>query len=637
MAHLRPGPQRDRSPDENHRRIAPRAAKRRSEVSKPIVKEEPALGETHRLLEGKDELRLPVELSPDAPAGDIELKVVVSFMTCDAAGCDPPSKIEQKLKVKVGAAAAEQKPATSGTAPVPAGPVASAKGVALGTPVELKKKHVTWRIAAAKEAPAGGTILVSAEYETAKSWHLYAPDHESPQGLGIATKLSTSFELDGRPEFPAPKVVKDENTLGETHRHLEGKGEIHWKLKVPAGQKAGPTRFDVRVDFMTCSTDGTCDLPDKAEATFETAILPAAAPPAGEGAKAEDAKVEGAKDEAKAGGVKTEPERLAGKDNAAAAPPPPAKGPALPAQAGAPVLPGGGTMLGLVFAAVLGGLIALIMPCTYPMIPLTITFFTKQAEARGGSVLGLALAYGAGIVLVFDIIGLLFAAPIASFAAHAITNLVFCAIFLVFALSFFGLFEIRLPSFVNNLVAGFVQRESASVVVAASRPRSGAPAGTAPFAHCGGYWTAIGRARRNRADECPRRVPRRLSSGHDARRDFVHMHRSLRGRAARCGGPDRRKQRAPRHDVLRHDGGCAFRGAILLSEPCAEPASRRLLDAHFESLSRLSRSLRGAQILLPGGPGLGPGRAAARAFPRVRRRAHGARGPLSAARFPIAR
>jgi thiol:disulfide interchange protein len=455
---------------------------------KPIVKEEPALGETHRLLEGKDELRLPVELSPDAPAGEIELKVVVSFMTCDAAGCDPPSKIEQKLTVKVGAAA-EQKSGTTGTAPVSSGSVASAKGVALGTPVELKKKHVTWRIAAAKEAPAGGTILVSAEYETAESWHLYAPDHESPQGLGIATKLSTSFELDGRPEFPAPKVVKDENTLGETHRHLEGKGEIRWKLKVPAGQKAGSTRFDVRIDFMTCSTEGTCDLPDKAETTFETAILPAATPPAGEGAKADGAKaenakavnpeVDGGKDEAKAGGAKVEPEGPRGQ-NAAAAPPPPANGPAVPAQAGAPVLPGGGTMLGLVFAAVVGGLIALIMPCTYPMIPLTITFFTKQAEARGGSVLGLALAYGAGIVLVFDIIGLLFAAPIASFAAHAITNLVFCAIFLVFALSFFGLFEIRLPSFVNNLVAGFVQRESASVAVAAARPRSGAPAGTAP-------------------------------------------------------------------------------------------------------------------------------------------------------------
>jgi len=111
----------------------------------------------------------------------------------------------------------------------------------------------------------------------------------------------------------------------------------------------------------------------------------------------------------------------------------------------------GSNLWALIWGGILGGLFALLMPCTYPMIPITISFFTKQAEARGGNVLPLALAYGAGIIIVFLLIGL-FAGPfIIEWATHWITNLVIGVVFVIFALSLFGWINLQPPQFLNNL------------------------------------------------------------------------------------------------------------------------------------------------------------------------------------------
>ena len=104
-----------------------------------------------------------------------------------------------------------------------------------------------------------------------------------------------------------------------------------------------------------------------------------------------------------------------------------------------------------ILAMIGGGLFALAMPCTYPIIPITISYFTKQAETRRGSVLPLALAYGAGIILIFNVISIVFAGVIQDFAFHWGTNLFFCLAFVVFAFSLFGLYNLRLPASINRL------------------------------------------------------------------------------------------------------------------------------------------------------------------------------------------
>ncbi len=108
-------------------------------------------------------------------------------------------------------------------------------------------------------------------------------------------------------------------------------------------------------------------------------------------------------------------------------------------------------LLTLILGAIGGGIFALLMPCTYPMIPITISFFTKQAEARGGKVLTLSLMYGAGIVLIFVAIALTVGSLIMPFATHPITNLVMGSIFVIFAAALFGVITMNPPQALMNM------------------------------------------------------------------------------------------------------------------------------------------------------------------------------------------
>jgi thiol:disulfide interchange protein DsbD len=93
------------------------------------------------------------------------------------------------------------------------------------------------------------------------------------------------------------------------------------------------------------------------------------------------------------------------------------------------------------------------MPCTYPMIPITISYFTKQAAQQKGSTLPLSLAYGVGIIGTFVLIGVAVGPPIIEFASHWVTNLVIGVLFLYFSLTLFGAVNLQPPAFLLN-VAG---------------------------------------------------------------------------------------------------------------------------------------------------------------------------------------
>jgi thiol:disulfide interchange protein len=101
---------------------------------------------------------------------------------------------------------------------------------------------------------------------------------------------------------------------------------------------------------------------------------------------------------------------------------------------------------------------SLLMPCTYPMIPITISFFTKQSAARNASTLSLSIVYGLGIVLSFVGIGVLVGPPIAAFAASAWTNLVIFVVFLAFGLSLLGLFILQPPQFLMGFATTATQK-----------------------------------------------------------------------------------------------------------------------------------------------------------------------------------
>ena len=101
-------------------------------------------------------------------------------------------------------------------------------------------------------------------------------------------------------------------------------------------------------------------------------------------------------------------------------------------------------------AGFLGGLLALLTPCVFPMIPLTVAFFTKRSPNRATGLRN-ALWYGASIVLIYVSIGIgvtmaFGASTLNEMSTDMYFNLLFFGIFIAFALSFFGLFEIQLPS-----------------------------------------------------------------------------------------------------------------------------------------------------------------------------------------------
>ncbi len=102
------------------------------------------------------------------------------------------------------------------------------------------------------------------------------------------------------------------------------------------------------------------------------------------------------------------------------------------------------------------GLLALVMPCVWPMVPITVNFFVKQGQARkSGSTTGLAITYCLAIIGIFTLFGVLFAAIFGAsspqqLASSAWFNILVSLLFVAFGLSLLGFFEFRLPSFVLN-------------------------------------------------------------------------------------------------------------------------------------------------------------------------------------------
>ena len=107
-------------------------------------------------------------------------------------------------------------------------------------------------------------------------------------------------------------------------------------------------------------------------------------------------------------------------------------------------------------AGFLAGLVALLTTCMFPMIPMTVTFFTKQSKSRREAIFK-ALVYGTSIILIYVTFGVVFTAATGPLGLNDLStnvwmNLIFFGIFVLFAFSFLGAFEIQLPSsWVNKM------------------------------------------------------------------------------------------------------------------------------------------------------------------------------------------
>ncbi|CAN5445331.1 cytochrome c biogenesis protein CcdA [soil metagenome] len=109
---------------------------------------------------------------------------------------------------------------------------------------------------------------------------------------------------------------------------------------------------------------------------------------------------------------------------------------------------------GIFIAGMLGGFLALLTPCVFPMIPMTVSFFTKRSGSKKRGIIN-ALIYASSIIVIYVVLGLLVTVSFGSdalndLASNGFFNMLFFVIFIIFAISFFGAFEITLPSSIVN-------------------------------------------------------------------------------------------------------------------------------------------------------------------------------------------
>ena len=280
------------------------------------------------------------------------------------------------------------------------------------------------------------------EVATPEGWHMYGGPDEDDKGPGIATPTVITVEGGGveweEVHYPRPEHYVPKGSSAEQFVWIY-EGTFHFGVKGDALEGFEPEEVTVTIDGQSCDVNGCMPIdamavPYEGEgndalyaAAFATWTLPEIPEPA-------------------AGGGESK-EGPAGETTADAAPKVFGQG-----------TESEGGLLGFILLAIGAGLITLLMPCTYPMIPITLSFFTKQADARGGNVLPLALIYGAGIISIFVAIGVLVGPAIAAFAGHYITNLVIGALFLVFAGALFGMFELRPPAFLMQTAGSATQK-----------------------------------------------------------------------------------------------------------------------------------------------------------------------------------
>ncbi|MFM9903035.1 MAG: protein-disulfide reductase DsbD family protein [Pyrinomonadaceae bacterium] len=269
---------------------------------------------------------------------------------------------------------------------------------------------------ASSQLKSGDKINVSLKAEIENGWHLYAL--EQPEGGPIATTIKVTeaapFEIDGSITSPKPTIKPDPN-FPVNGKPLETRfftDSVIFSIPLKAVADAASNAVSIDVRFQLCN-DQFC-LPPK---IIRVSI-----------AGSEEVK-----------------------KNISSAP-----APAEPPTNNLPRPAGGGNqtptdLWPFLWLAVSLGALSLLTPCVFPMIPITVSYFTSHSAGSRAKSVKLAAIYSLGIIGTFTIVGMLLAifvgaAGINLFAANPWINLVITAVFLFFAFNLFGAYEITVPA-----------------------------------------------------------------------------------------------------------------------------------------------------------------------------------------------
>ena len=298
-----------------------------------------------------------------------------------------------------------------------------------------------------KTVKAGDEIELVLKASIIKNWYIYTVGFDTecgPLPLVVTLEKHPSFEIVGELKAVNDKL-KHDKIFDCDVRVFEGTGEFRQKIRI---LNAENLEIKGTYEGQSCSElEGKCIQIDgdllfpvipitKKNSSGDTKIAPPKAP-----------------DQSKAAEVKA--------DTAVqtATTTPPAKAVAIPTEVNGPVLDESiladaeysskESIWGYMLIAFLLGITSLITPCVFPMIPMTVTFFLKEDQTRAQGI-RTAVLFGLSIIVIYTIVGTIFAFTFGAdglnaLATHWLPNLLIFVLFIVFALSFLGLFEINAP------------------------------------------------------------------------------------------------------------------------------------------------------------------------------------------------
>ncbi len=266
--------------------------------------------------------------------------------------------------------------------------------------------HIAWSVVVPTDAKPGSVANVELKAKIEDGWHLYSltPVKNGPSTTVISA--SAPLTLAGKIEQQKPLSKLDQN-FGVVVEYYEGEASFTVPVKLADDIKKGA----ISVNFQVCNAT-TCMPPFTADVPLSGASAPVSAPPVGGAAEKDPAL--SVEDEAKQG------------------------------------------LLHFAIFAFSCGLLTLLTPCVFPMVPITVSYFSKKREgdtAKSGLIQ--AGAYSCGIIATFAIVGVAVAAifgasGLQSFATNPWTNLVLAVIFVFLALNLFGIVQLTLPSSITN-------------------------------------------------------------------------------------------------------------------------------------------------------------------------------------------
>ena len=284
---------------------------------------------------------------------------------------------------------------------------------------------VTWSVTTAPDPVApGGTATVRFDATIEDGWKMYALDSPPPsRGVSIAfDSLAAALTQAGDPQQEEPQRGYDPNFKKDVS-YFETSASIRVPVSVAADAAETEHLATGTVTFMVCNPS-MCLPPTPTSFTAGVQVSTEGATSAPSTGATDDTGSDASIGATGSGG---EPDGWDASTDG---------------------------LWGFLLLAIGAGGAALLTPCVFPMIPLTVSYFTKHTDSRAESV-RMASVYGVAIVTTFTGIGVLMAALVGasgaqSIAANPWVNLFIGLTFVVFALSLLGLFELRLPSGLIN-------------------------------------------------------------------------------------------------------------------------------------------------------------------------------------------